>query len=85
MNWQICVRGKAKRQLKKLPRDYIEHVERVIDEMEINPYGGDVQKMDGADNVWRRRVGSYRVKFEVYENEKLVYIFSIERRTSSTY
>jgi len=85
MNWRIYVRGKAKKQLKRLPKDFIQAIEKAIDEMSINPYSGDVNKMSGEENVWRRRVGNYRIKFEIYEAERLIYVFEIQRRTSNTY
>ena len=85
MSWHIYVRGKTEKHLKKLPVEHFYRIERAIDEMRINPYAGDIQKMGGSENVWRRRIGPYRVKLEIREKDKLVYIFEIERRTSSTY
>lgn len=85
MSWRIYIRGKAKKQLKRLPTGYFKLLERTIDDMRLHPYVGDTKKMEGAENVWRRRVGAYRVEFEVYEKEKLIYIFEIRRRTTSTY
>lgn len=85
MNWHIYVRGKAKKQLQRLAEEYVKRIELAIDEMATNPFGGDIEKMGGEENVWRRRIGVYRVKYEVSVRERTVQIFSIERRTSSTY
>ena len=54
-------------------------------EMSTNPYAGDTVKMEGEENVWRRRIGNYRLKYEVLQKLGIVYVFEIERRTSTTY
>ena len=41
--------------------------------------------MSGEDNVWRKRVGAYRIRYELIKEEKIIYVFQIERRTSKTY
>ena len=34
---------------------------KVIKDLAIDPYTSDIQKMKGERNVWRRRIGSYRL------------------------
>ena len=60
-------------------------IEEALRQMEINPYLGDIEKMAGEGNVWRRRVGGYRIFYELFLPSKEVYIFRIERRTTTTY
>ncbi len=50
-----------------------------------NPHIGDVEKMKGQNTTWRRRVGSYRIKFDVYPDLRTIVVFKLERRTSTTY
>jgi len=57
----------------------------VINEMARDPFAGDIEKMSGQENVWRRRVGAYRIFYEVFTDQKLIHITDIRRRTSSTY
>ncbi|MBM3260922.1 hypothetical protein FJY93_00720 [Candidatus Kaiserbacteria bacterium] len=57
----------------------------VVASLVINPFLGDIQKMKGKDNVWRRRIGAYRIFFEIYPLVRIVHVYHIERRTSSTY
>jgi len=49
-----------------------------------DPFMGDILKMAGKDS-WRRRVGSYRIFYNIHRDLKLIYIFEITRRTSKTY
>jgi len=41
--------------------------------------------MRGEENIWRRRVGAFRVFYELLPQEKVVYVFHVKRRTSKTY
>ena len=85
MNWQISVAGRARKQLKRFPVPDAERIEHAIDEMEQNPFAGDIEKMGGQENAWRRRVGAYRIFYEVFADQKFVRIVDIHRRASNTY
>ena len=85
MNWQILVTKSAAKQTKHFPKKDFVRIGEAIDEMATNPFLGDVQKIGGEENTWRRRVGNYRIKYIVKVDKRLVYIFDIKRRTSSTY
>lgn len=85
MNWEVLVRPRASKQLRKFPKHDQMKVLSVLEELSLNPYAGDISKMEGEDGVWRRRVGSYRIKYEIHEKQKIIYVFELERRTSSTY
>lgn len=65
--------------------NYAERIFEVIRSFAIDPYAGDIEKMKGEDSVWRRRVGSYRVFYEVDSARKVITVFDVRRRTSSTY
>ena len=74
MNWQIYVTDRAGKQLKKLPKNDAERIRNAIDEMELNPFSGDIEKLSGYDDVWRRRVGSYRLLYEIHIAKRIIYI-----------
>jgi mRNA-degrading endonuclease RelE of RelBE toxin-antitoxin system len=50
-----------------------------------NPFSGDILKLEGRNNRWRRRAGSYRIFFTVDTRSRLVAISAVVRRTSTTY
>jgi len=41
--------------------------------------------MKGEENVWRRRIGAYRIFYKIRVSEKIILVFKLERRTSKTY
>ena len=47
------------------------------------PPRGDIKQMKGYEKMYRLRIGTYRVMFEVSHQEKVVYILAIESRGSS--
>lgn len=83
MNWEVRITGPARKNLKKIPTGYKILITRALEEFEIFPFRGDIQKIGPA--TWRRRVASYRVFFDVYYEDKIIVITAITRRQSNTY
>ena len=81
--WQVYVAETAEKQLKKLPSKDRERIRIALREMWIDPFAGDILKIYAAR--WRRRVGNYRLVFEIIISAHMVYVFDIKRRTPSTY
>ncbi len=84
MSWQIELAESARKFLLRIPKKDAFRIKTALYEMGQNPYTGDIVKLKG-DFVWRRRVGSYRVFFEIYESSRSVRVYGIERRGSNTY
>ena len=84
-NWVLQVDSVIYKFLKKIPRHNAERLLAVVKELSVDPFSGDIKKMSGEDNVWRKRVGAYRIRYELIKEEKIIYVFQIERRTSKTY
>jgi mRNA-degrading endonuclease RelE of RelBE toxin-antitoxin system len=59
-------------------------IRAAIDEMETNPFSGDIKYLQGQEWL-RRRVGNWRIFFRLERAEDTLYIVAIERRTSTTY
>jgi mRNA-degrading endonuclease RelE of RelBE toxin-antitoxin system len=55
---------------------------RALDELQNDPFSGDIKALKPG---WRRRVGSYRVFYDLLADEKRIVVTAIERRTSTTY
>jgi mRNA-degrading endonuclease RelE of RelBE toxin-antitoxin system len=49
------------------------------------PFVGDVKRLKGQATAWRRRVGNYRIVYDLYIEEHLIVVGGILRRTSTTY
>jgi mRNA-degrading endonuclease RelE of RelBE toxin-antitoxin system len=53
--------------------------------MEHDPFEGDVKRLKGYPTAWRRRMGSYRIIYDLYVEKRLIVVAGIVRRTSTTY
>ena len=85
-DWQLKIRDRVFKDIAKLPKKDKERIAEVIEkEISLNPYLGDIEKMKGEENSWRRRIGAYRIFYEIIPQERTIYIFRVERRTSKTY
>ena len=68
-----------------MPKNDSERLSQAIDSLVWDPFAGDIRKIEGQQNAWRRRVGSYRIFYDIKIEEKIVVVFRVARRTSQTY
>ena len=84
-NWELKVDDKVRRQIKKFPKEYSKKITDIIELLIMDPFAGDTNKIKDEENTWRRRVGSYRIFYEIHISKRLIHIFWVERRTSNAY
>ncbi|MDP3934722.1 MAG: hypothetical protein Q8Q46_00645 [Candidatus Giovannonibacteria bacterium] len=84
-NWDLQVDPGVFKVFKKIPQHDAEAILSVINLLPLDPYFGDIQKMKGEENSWRRRVGSFRIFYKIKVLDKIILVFKLERRTSKTY
>lgn len=84
-NWDLKIDPDVFKVLKKIPRYNAEAILKVVGLLPLDIYFGDIQKIKGEQDVWRRRIGSYRIFYKIKMAEKVILIFHIERRNSKTY
>ena len=53
--------------------------------MRSDPFGGDVKRLKGPGTAWRRRVGNYRIIYDLDLERHIIDVLEIARRTSTTY
>ncbi len=51
-----------------------------IDRLAVDPRPSGVRKLTGADNLWRIRVGDYRIVYEIEDDRLVVLIVRIGHR-----
>ena len=85
MNWLIQVSSRASKEIKKIPRPDIDRIRDAIDEMETDPFIGDIVYLSAHESDYRRRVGDWRIFFSLKKDERVIVIEHVSRRTSNTY
>jgi mRNA-degrading endonuclease RelE of RelBE toxin-antitoxin system len=87
MNWTIELSASAIKELKRLPRDRQAQIVCAIDEMEADPLAGDVKPLQGAEwkGRYRKRVGVYRIIFNLDRKARTAAVSAILIRSEKTY
>ena len=85
MPWVVHVDPSVLKACQRLPVRDAERLQEVVRLLPLDPYFGDIQKMRGEENAWRRRIGSYRLFYRVRASEAVILVFHLERRASKTY
>ncbi|MGC9259828.1 MAG: type II toxin-antitoxin system RelE family toxin [Phycisphaerae bacterium] len=78
--YRVTIRPSADKVLHKLPRDVQRRILERLDELAINPRPANVVKMAGGENLWRIRVGDYRLVYEIHDREITIYVLAIGHR-----
>ena len=87
--YRIEISPSADRDLEKLKdrisRQDFERLRKAVGSLAKEPRPQGVRKIKGAEKAYRIRVGNYRVVYDVYDNDNLVLILQVVRRSETTY
>ena len=78
--YRIRISRSAEKALKKLPRDARERIVPAIVGLGENPFPPGVRKLLGYDDVFRVRVGNYRILYSISELELIIIVLKIGHR-----
>ncbi len=62
--WHITFASRAEKEFKQLPVEMQSRVRVAINGLRYGPDHGDTLRLKGKENIWRLRVGDWRVRFE---------------------
>jgi len=69
MKWGLVIASRAKRRLRRLSTDDRDQIDAAFSAMCEDPFNGDVKFLQGLGAL-RRRVGDWRILFELDEKKK---------------
>ncbi len=84
-SWELRVKESVYKTLSKFPGRDNARLTDIIERLADDPHHGDIEKMKGKEETWRRRVGAYRIFYEIIPGRRIIFIFRVERRASKTY
>ena len=80
-NWEIVFSNSSEIFIKKLKlKDIIARILKKIKELENGPFTLPYKKIAGVDNMYRIRIGNYRVTYEVDNENRKIMILEIGHR-----
>jgi mRNA interferase RelE/StbE len=85
MAWNLQITGPAQKEFRKLPARDQARVKDALLAMQQDPFSGDIKRLKGQAAAWRRRVGNYRIVYDLHVDEQQIVVAGILRRTSTTY
>jgi mRNA interferase RelE/StbE len=80
MAYAVQFKPIASRQFDSLPREIQKRVALKIDALRDNPNPAGCKKLTGLPDVWRIRVGDYRVVYQVQGQTCIVLVLKIGHR-----
>ena len=75
--YKIFLKKKAKEFIDGLPAN---ERRRVVAAIELLPDGEDIKKLKGHENLFRLRVGGYRIIYTIDNGELIVYVIDVGSR-----
>ena len=75
--YQIVIKKKAKKFIDRLPMN---EKRRIVSALERLPYGDDIKRLQGHDELYRLRVGDYRIIYTVDHGQLIVCVIDAGNR-----
>jgi mRNA interferase RelE/StbE len=81
--YKIQIKKQALKQLNKLPLEAIIDINSAISQLSFNPKPFSSKKLNHPDELYRIRIGIYRVIYLIIENELVIEVIKIAHRKES--
>jgi mRNA interferase RelE/StbE len=80
VSYAVEIAPAARRQIKKLPNDIQKKVVEKLEELALEPRPDGVKKLEGSDDLYRVRLGKYRIIYEIQDGLLLVTVVKVKHR-----
>jgi len=80
MPYQVVVKPSVVKAIRKLDCDTQRRVIRLFDTLAVDPRPDGVVKLAGDANLWRVRIGDYRVVYEIHDGNLVVMVVRVAHR-----
>ncbi len=80
-NYRITFARSARKDLERLENREIRRIFLEIEELAVQPRPTGCRKLRGEDNLWRIRIGHYRVIYSVDDQQQIVDIIAVRHRS----
>jgi mRNA interferase RelE/StbE len=81
--YTITFARSARRELEALDARLVQRIVSAIDALAKDPRPRGCRKLRGESNLWRIRIGEYRVVYAVYDERRLVDIIAVRHRSKA--
>ena len=78
--YTVHFKPSADRQLQRLPEPVQKRIVAGVAALAENPRPAGVVKLVGDDNLWRIRIGDYRVVYEIHDTRLVILVLRVAHR-----
>ena len=82
-DYTIVFARPARKELESFDTATIKRILSKIEALSQEPAPRGCRKLQGEENLWRIRVGDYRVIYSIYRKEKVVDIIAVRHRSKA--
>jgi|YNPBryunderm2012_1023409.scaffolds.fasta_scaffold24039_2 mRNA interferase RelE/StbE len=79
-SYRIEFKPSVYKDFRHLPKSVVERALRRIEELGENPFPRGAEKLEGAQQLYRLRLGDYRIVYEVDTREQRITIIYVRHR-----
>lgn len=79
--YSLCFKKSAEKDLRKIPKEILPTIFDHIENLANEPGPHDAYKLAGAENLYRIRIGDYRVIYQVLHGSREVTVIYIRHRS----
>jgi mRNA interferase RelE/StbE len=83
MGSTVIVSEKAAKEVARLPRSVAQRVVQLIEGLEQDARPGGCLKLKGEQDLWRIRIGDYRVLYSIDDESKSVVVLGVKHRSDA--
>ena len=75
--WRIVMERQPEKTLRRLPQNIGRRIDRAILALTENPHPNNSKKLIGYDNLYRIRIGSWRVIYAIEDEQLIILVIRI--------
>jgi mRNA interferase RelE/StbE len=78
--YRIVIARSAEKDFNSIPSHFIQRISKQIDALAFEPRPRGSKKLKGESNLWRVRIGDYRIVYYIFEDTIMIKIVGISHR-----
>jgi mRNA interferase RelE/StbE len=79
-DYKIIINKSVIQVLRKLPKDLLGRISQAIDDLSNEPRPVGCKKLEGYDNLYRIRVGDWRISYAIEDERLIVLVIEVTPR-----
>jgi mRNA interferase RelE/StbE len=80
MKYEVIIKPSAEKSLDRLSSKLRFRIVNALEELRENPRPRGVVKLSGTDDLWRIRIGSYRVVYAIDDERLIILVVRVAHR-----